>query len=124
MSKVIARLRCHCGASMNVTEEDLGFEELECGRCGLLNYVPETIEDITRFNDELIEEQRERDEANALYRVMVEGEDGTVFCVKNGLPNDDLLEVILDGFRARYPDAKRVFLEQEESTIRGFVNYF
>lgn len=114
----MTQIRCYCGGWNDIEETDLGFEEFECGFCGTLIYVPETFEEVTAANDELNETLRETAERNILYRVMVEDETGSEFCARNHLPNDDLLDLIVDGYRARYPEARRVFTEPEENFHR------
>ena len=53
-------------------------------------------------------------------RIMVMGEDGVEFCFRNMLEKNDLLDLILDGVRARYPEASNVWTEDEESTSANY----
>lgn len=111
----MTKFRCYCGEWLDIDEEDLGSEDMDCPKCGCLLVVPETWEDVQTVNDAISEELRTLHEKYATYRIMVEGEDRTEFCVQNNLPNNDLLDVIVDGYRMRYPEARRVFLEEEEN---------
>lgn len=109
----MTQIRCYCGKWNDLNEEDLGSEDFTCS-CGFVMCIPETFEEITVCNDELNETLQTVHEKSVRYRIMVEGEDGTEFCVRNNLQNDDLLDVLVDGFRVRYPEARRVFTEPEE----------
>lgn len=111
----MTELKCYCGQWISIDEEDLGSEDLECRYCGLLIVVPETWEEVEAENCAILADLQEQHKEWQTYRVMVEGEDGMEFCVRNGLPNDDLLDIIVDGYRCRYPEARRVFLEPEEN---------
>lgn len=112
-------LRCYCGYMIPITEEDLGFEELECPRCECTNTVPEKKEDLAEWNKQEAKEYEERRKADARYRIMLEGEDRLIHCLKDNLKDDDdgLLEIIRLGYQSQYPDGK-VYIE----TMEDYMN--
>ena len=120
MSKPIAELICYCGNHILVTPEDLGFEELECGACETLNSCPETVEAIEAQNNQTLHEIAERNKATHV-RIMARGEDNHVWCIRNMVANDDLLDVIIDGFKVRHPEAT-IWPEDEEATNAGYLD--
>lgn len=114
----MTQIRCYCGKWNDIDENDLGSEDFVCN-CGHSLCVPETFEEVAVANDELNDLIREDNKRNTLYRIMVEGENGTEFTVRNNVPEDeDLIEVLVDGYRYRYPEARRVFTEPEENVRR------
>jgi hypothetical protein len=103
-----------CGCHIDITEEDLGFEEVECQKHGTLNSCPATWDEVDAQNGEAC---KVPDATHV--RIMAKGEDGTVWCIRNGVPNDDLVPIIITGYEANYPEAT-IWAEDEESTIPGY----
>jgi hypothetical protein len=117
MSKVIGHLTCACGRSIGITQEDLGFEEVECEICGYLNYCPETLEEVEKQNSEIDTSRLEATHA----RIMARGEDGVEFCIKNKVPKDsEFFDLIVAGAGVQYPHAT-VWVEDEETTSLGYM---
>lgn len=56
-------------------------------------------------------------------RLMARGEDGTEFCIKNGISKDlgDLLDLILTGAQQAYPEA-HIWYEDEENTSARYLS--
>lgn len=114
------RLLCYCGEMIDITEEDLGFDEVECPQCGLTNPCPETEEELFECN------AATRGEIDSIsrpkhVRLMARGEDGKEFCIRNGLDADsDLLDFVLVGAQASYPEAT-LWYETEEIMVRYFT---
>lgn len=120
MAKRIGKMDCPCcGSSNDIYPEDLGFEEFECGRCENTFTIPEDPEDFDKVSRENRTELAAHDAASHV-RIMVQGEDGVVFCVKNNISkDDDLLELAIAGVERSYPEG-RVFTEDEEMTSAGY----
>lgn len=107
----VGTLLCYCGNSQSIYKLDLGFDELECSNCGLLINVPETPEGFEEYN-EYIECERSRVLDSYPVRIMAVQETREEICLRNNVENDDLLAVILEGYRSMYPEF-RIFFESE-----------
>lgn len=75
--------------------------------------------------ERVLEAKREDAERGAAthVRLMAQGEDGAVFCIKNNIAKsigEDLLELILAGAKQSYPEA-RLWYEDEESTSTRYI---
>ena len=121
MSKAIGKIVCDfCGTASNVYPGDMKFEEFECDGCHCTLFLPETVEELEAWNQEAKTAINERYQATHV-RIMVRGEDGHDFCVKNGVSKDnDLLKLALYAVEQSYPEGK-VFLEDEESTNPALI---
>lgn len=113
MSKTIGELRCYCGHLHQICEEDLGFDEFECG-CGLFLQVPETAADFDTHNIEIAKSINEIRYLGTL-RVMAIQETGEECCLRNGVDEKDteLVELLLQGYQLKHPEWT-IFTEQEE----------
>lgn len=111
----MANILCYCGNRITLEKEDFGFDELECGRCGITHCVPETEEELDALNQEV------RASINTAHytgrtRVMMIDECGHERCLKEvpKLDDQELLDIIVKGYQHQYPEAK-IFLEAEEN---------
>lgn len=102
-----------CQASTPITTEDLGFEEFECSSCENWIQVPETMDEIAAFNLESMKAIHEASKPTH-YRVMLQGEDGMLSCLKNNVP-EEYADLVCEGLQTHYTEGQRVFLEPEET---------
>lgn len=121
MSKAIGHLLGMCGCWITITEEDLGFEEVECQRCGTLNYCPETLEEVETQNKESRQDLQTLHTATHV-RILLKGEDGQESCLHNMVPKNEFLDLIVAGYQAQYTEGQRVWYEDEEATNAGLRN--
>lgn len=103
----------YCGTANFLSQEDMGFEEFECGRCDGTYTIPETVEELPEYNLENMRLSTEGPPPSH-YRVMLKGEDGVEYCLKNGVPAE-YAELVCDGYQTRYTEGGRCFLEPEET---------
>jgi hypothetical protein len=122
MAKRIGKMDCPCcGSSNDIYQEDLGFEEFECGRCENTFTIPEDPEDFDKASRENRTELAAHDKASH-FRIMAQGEDGHEWCIKNMVDasmDEDLIALIVRGCERDYPEA-RIWTEDEESTSAGY----
>lgn len=94
-----------------------------CGNCEQEFELADTEEEEAERILEAKKEGAKRGAATHV-RLMAHGEDGTVFCIKNGIAKsigDDLLDLILTGAQQSYPEA-RLWYEDEESTSASYLS--
>jgi DNA-directed RNA polymerase subunit RPC12/RpoP len=101
----------YCGASNNVRTDDLGYEEFECTSCRSDFFVPETVELLKEQNME-VQQAAEAEAATGTFRIMVEGEDGAEFCIKNNVPAE-YVDMLVAGYQTGYTEGQHVFSEPE-----------
>jgi DNA-directed RNA polymerase subunit RPC12/RpoP len=114
-NEIIAMIICtSCGASNDVREDDLGYEEFVCTSCHSDFFVPETVELIIEQNDDCRKAQ-EDEVLTGTHRIMVLGEDGVEFTIKNNVPAE-YVEMLVAGYQTGYNEGQRVFSEPEMTT--------
>ena len=107
-------LLCYCSNMIEITEEDLGFDELECPRCGLTYQVPESLEELYEHN-EYIRKEIEEAHYTGKIKIMAIQETGEVKCYRMLPENDEeLINLVLAGYKLIYPECK-FFTEREEN---------
>lgn len=120
--EIIGRVACDCCGDMNpITEDDLGYEELECRTCNNYIQVPDSVEKLEEHNNTALAEMRARDDRMARYRIVVTQEEGTPMIVATDLPNDDKLQILKAGYRDRYPEARNVEIEREPTSVPNWA---
>jgi hypothetical protein len=102
-----------CGQANSLSHDDLGFEEFECPSCENTYTVPATPEEISVVNLENLKAATSGPPPSH-YRVMFQGEDGELSCLKNGVPRE-WSELVLAGFQSHYTEGQKCWLEPEET---------
>ena len=107
-------LLCYCGNVLEITEEDLGFEEYECPRCNQFVSIPDDLQDFEEHNN-WVRKEIAKSRFTGNIRIMATQETGEEKCYKL-LPEEDgeLITIALAGYRALYPECF-FFTEREEN---------
>lgn len=110
----IAEILCYCGIMQDLEQDDLGFDEFECCRCGTTLSIPEDITALAALNAEM-RKCISTVQYNGKIRIMAIQETGEAMCVKAGLNlEEDILGYVIAGIKADHPEW-RVFTEPEEN---------
>jgi hypothetical protein len=102
----------YCQTANFITSEDLGFEEFECSYCECTFIVPDTFAELVEYNADSLASIHNTKPTH--YRVMLKGEDGTLSCLKNGVPVE-YIDLVVDGYQTHYTEGQVVFSEPEET---------
>ena len=103
----------YCGTANFLSQEDMGFEEFECGRCDGTYTIPETVEELPEYNLENIKQSMQGPPPSH-YRIMCRGEDGIEFCLKNGVPAE-YADLVCAGYQTHYTEGQTCWTEPEET---------
>lgn len=109
-----------CGCCTYFTEEEFGTT-VDCDQCELSVTLPESADDLVERNRRNLAESTRLPDPK-FYRIMLQGEDGTLSCLKNAVPVE-YAQLVADGYQSHYTEGQQVFLEPEETIADLYRQY-
>ena len=113
MRKEITIVCAFCANVFTVSSKEFELGGCECSTCYSELDFAETLEQQEEWNKERLEEESKALEPTH-YRIMLQGEDGTLSCLKNDVPTE-WASLVADGLQTHYTEGQWVFIEPEET---------